>query len=110
MKLTFFFVDENRVSSALLSEGSLISPEGALSSTHGATGSLMRVSTALKVELAGKVGALRLGCGLQTEGRSSGGHVRRVLRPIALSLWLNVLLLGDQIVDAFLVLNHLSII
>ena len=70
----------------------------------------MSVVATLKVELAGQVRALRLRGGLETEGRGSGSQVRRVLRPVALGLLSLELLLRDQVVDALLVLNHLSII
>lgn len=67
----------------------------------------MRVSTALQVILAGKIRANGLGGGLQAKCRGSWCKVGWVLRPIALGFGGHVLLFGDQIVNALLVLNHL---
>ena len=67
----------------------------------------MRVSTSLYIELSGKVSANGLGRGLEAECGSSGGQIRRVLRLISLLLHGLVLLLWDQVVNAFFVLNHL---
>lgn len=77
--LTLFFVDQNGVARTLVSEIGLISFESALGSSHGATSGLVRVSTALQVELAGQVSALRLGRGLEAEGRGRRRHIGRVL-------------------------------
>jgi len=74
-----FFVDQNGVARTLVSEIGLISFESALGSSHGATSGLVRVSTALQVELAGQVSALRLGRGLEAEGGGRRRHIGRVL-------------------------------
>lgn len=53
----FFLGNQNRVTCASLSKAGLVSPKGSLSSTEGGTTGLVRVSTALEVELARKVSA-----------------------------------------------------
>lgn len=68
----------------------------------------MRVGTSLQIELARQIGALRLGRRFEAESGGSGGHVGRVLRPVALLLWSSELFLGDQVVDALLV-DHLPL-
>lgn len=67
----------------------------------------MGVRATFQVELAGQVGADGLRRGLETKGRGSRREVGWELRLIAFGLLGNVLLLGDQVVNAFLVLNHL---
>lgn len=58
----------------------------------------MRAS--LEVELAGEVGANGLGGGLEAEGRGGGCKICGVLTSVALGLNGDVLLLGDQVVNA----------
>ena len=65
------------------------------------------MGTTLEIILARKVSAYWFRRGLQTERGSSRSKVRRVLRSVALRLLGHVLVLGDQVVDAFLVLDHL---
>ena len=77
--LTFFLGDENWVSSALLSEVGLVGSQCALGSAHGATSSLVGVSTALQVELSREIGADRLRRGFEAESGGSWRKVGRVL-------------------------------
>ena len=53
--LTLLLGDKDGLTGTSLSEGSLVGSESALSSSHGGTTSLVRVSSTLQVELAGKV-------------------------------------------------------
>lgn len=68
---------------------------------------MVRVGTAFQVIFSCQVGANRLRRGLEAKGGGSGRKVGRVLGPVALGLLSDVLLLGNQIVNAFFVLNHL---
>ena len=104
--LTFLLGDQNGISSALLPKVGLVSSEGALGSAHGGTTSLVGVRSALQIIFSGEVGADRLRGGLQAKRGGSGGEIRRILRPISLGFLCNELLFGNQIIDAFLVLNH----
>ena len=104
--LTLVLSDQNGISCALLSKVGLVSSEGALSCAHGGTTGLVGVCTALKVIFSREVGTDRLRGGLKAECRGSGGEIRWILRPISLLFLLLELFLGDQIIDAFLVLNH----
>lgn len=103
----FFLADEHGVASASLLEVGLVGSEGSLGSAHGTTCSLCGVSSSLEVEFSGEVRALGLRCGLQAKRGCSRSQVGRVLRLVALLFLGHELLLGDQIVDAFLVLDHL---
>ena len=105
--LTFFLGDEDWVSSALLPEVGLVGSQCALGSAHGATSSLVGVSTALQVELSREIGADWLGRGFEAKSGGSWRKVGRVLGLIAPGLGGHVLFLGDKIVNAFFVLNHL---
>lgn len=51
-----FLGDEDWLTGASLSEGGLVGSESALGSSHGGTTGLVRVSSSLKVKLAGKIG------------------------------------------------------
>ena len=105
--LTFFLVDKHGVASALLSESGLVGSQCALGSAHGATSSLVGVSTALQVELSREIGADWLGRGFEAKCGGSWRKVGRVLGLIAPGLGGHVLFLGDKIVNAFFELNHL---
>lgn len=105
--LTLFLLDQNGVASALLFERGDIWSNSSLGSSHGAKSSLVGVSTTLKVELSGQVGADWLRRGLEAEGGCSGGQVGRVLRLVPLLFGSNVLLLRNEVVDAFVHFTHL---
>ena len=67
----------------------------------------MGVSTSLQVERAGQVGAHGLRGGLEAEGGRGGGKVGWVLGSVPLLFLGNVLLLRDEVVDAFVHFCHL---
>ena len=105
--LTFLLVDKDGVAGALLSESGLVGSQCALGSAHGGSTSLVRVGSTLEIILASKVRTHGFRRRLKAESGSSGSKIGRVLRLIPLLLLRHVLLLGDQVVDAFLVLDHL---
>ena len=104
---TFFLGNKNGVSSALLPEIGLVCSQSSLGSAHGATSCLVGVSSTFQVILSRDIGALWLRRSLETKRGGGWRHVGRVLRSIALLFGGHVLFLGDQIVNAFVVLNHL---
>jgi len=68
---------------------------------------LMRVGSTLEVVLSGQVGAHGLRCGAEAESRCSRLELTRELGLIALRLLGDMLLLGNEVVDAFFELHNL---
>ena len=93
------------MSSLLLPKHGGVWLERTLGSTERGAGLHVGVRAAFKVVFARKVGAHGLGGGLEHEGAASWGQVGWVLALVALALLRHELLLGDQVVDAFVELH-----
>ena len=62
-----------------------------------------------EIEIAVQVAAVGLAGGLEAKSGGGGGHLGWVLRFVALSFLRHVLLLGNEVVDAFFELHLLTV-
>ena len=105
--LTILLVDQNWLSSVLLSKHGGVWLECSVGCSHGGSLSDGLVVASLQVEFTGEVGADWLGGGFEAKGTCGRCQVAWILTSVSLWLLWDVLLLGDQVVNALVKIDHL---